>query len=115
VTEACTTRSKTHTQAHRAGGESILIVMQRLTPLLILILAFVAALSLSGLNVGTARAGLGIGGLAIALAAQKSLENLIGGVSLLMDKAVHVGSLCKISNQVGTVEDIGLRGSLLSN
>jgi MscS family membrane protein len=98
-----------HTQAHRAGGESILIVMQRLTRVLMVIIVFVAALALFGLHVGTALAGLGIGGLAIALAAQKSLENLIGGVSLLMDKAVHVGNFCKIGNQAGTVEDIGLR------
>jgi len=47
--------------------------------------------------------------LAIALGAQKSLENLIGGVSLLMDKAVHVGNFCRIGNELGTVEDIGLR------
>jgi MscS family membrane protein len=98
-----------HTQAHGAGGESILIVMQRLTRVLMVIIVFVAALALFGLHVGTALAGLGIGGLAIALAAQKSLENLIGGVSLLMDKAVHVGNSCKIGTQVGTVEDIGLR------
>jgi MscS family membrane protein len=98
-----------HTQAHHAGGESILIVMQRLTRVLMLIIVFVAALALFGLHVGTALAGLGIGGLALALAAQKSLENLIGGVSLLMDKAVGVGNFCKIGNQVGTVEDIGLR------
>lgn len=96
-------------QKHRVGGESILIVMQRLTRVLILIVVLVAALALFGLNVGTAPAGLGIGGLAIALAAQKSLENLIGGVSLLMDKAVHVGNFCKIGDHVGTVEDIGLR------
>ena len=57
----------------------------------------------------TALVGLGIGGLAIALAAQKSLENLIGGVSLLMDKAVQVGDFCRIGDRVGTVEDIGLR------
>jgi MscS family membrane protein len=97
------------TQAHRAGGESILIVMQRLTRVLMVIIVFVAALALFGLHVGTALAGLGIGGLAIALAAQKSLENLIGGVSLLMDKAVHVGNFCKIGTQAGAVEDIGLR------
>src|SRR5271169_5398123 len=57
----------------------------------------------------TAFAGLGIGGLAIALAAQKTLENVLGGVSLLMDKAVQVGDFCKIGTEMGTVEDIGLR------
>jgi MscS family membrane protein len=97
-----------HTRAHR-GGESILILMQRLTRVAMVIFVVVAALALFGLNAKTALAGLGIGGLAIALAAQKSLENLLGGVSLLMDKAVHVGDFCRIGDRVGTVEDIGLR------
>lgn len=96
-------------QAQQKGGESILIVMQRLTHVVLLTIALLVGLALFGLNVTTTLAGLGIGGLAIALAAQKSLENLIGGVSLLMDKAVQVGDFCQIGNQVGTVEDIGLR------
>jgi MscS family membrane protein len=99
--------SRSQTQ-HR-GGESILVLMQRLTRIVMLIFAFVAALALFGIDVKTTLAGLGIGGLAIALGAQKSLENLIGGISLLMDRAVHVGNFCKIGNQLGTVEDIGLR------
>src|SRR5271166_5376388 len=96
-------------QVQHRGGESILVLMQRLTRIVMLILAFVAALALFGINVKTTLAGLGIGGLAIALAAQKSLENLIGGLSLLMDKAVHVGDFCEIGGRLGTVEDIGLR------
>ena len=99
--------SRSRTQ--RSGGESILIVMQRLTHIALLITALVLALAIFGFNVKTMLAGLGIGGLAIALAAQKTLENLIGGVSLLMDKAVHVGDFCRIGNELGTVEDIGLR------
>jgi MscS family membrane protein len=67
------------------------------------------ALVIFGFNVTTTLAGLGIGGLAIALAAQKTLENFIGGVSLLMDKAVQVGDFCRIGDRLGTVEDIGLR------
>jgi MscS family membrane protein len=102
-------RAVNRSQTQNRGGESILVLMQRLTRIVMLIIAFVAALALFGINVKTTLAGLGIGGLAIALGAQKSLENLIGGVSLLMDKAVHVGNFCKIGNQVGTVEDIGLR------
>ncbi len=69
----------------------MLILMQRLNRVGILIIALVAALALLGLNVTTALAGLGIGGLAVALAAQKTLENLIGGISLLLDKAIQVG------------------------
>jgi len=97
------------TRTQHKGGESILIVMQRLNRIVLLTIALLVALAIFGLNVKTTLAGLGIGGLAIALAAQKSLENLIGGVSLLMDKAVQVGDFCRIGDRVGTVEDIGLR------
>jgi MscS family membrane protein len=97
------------TRSHRKGGESILVLIQRITRVAIVIIAVVAASAVFGLDVKTALTGLGIGGLAIALAAQKSLENLIGGVSLLMDKAVQVGDFCRIGDRVGTVEDIGLR------
>jgi MscS family membrane protein len=93
----------------RGGGESILVMMQRLTRIVMLIIAFVAAMALFGINVKTTLAGLGIGGLAVALGAQKTLENIVGGVSLLMDKAVHVGDFCEIGGKLGTVEDIGLR------
>ena len=93
----------------RGGGESILVMMQRLTHIVMLIIAFVAAMALFGINVKTTLAGLGIGGLAVALGAQKTLENIVGGVSLLMDKAVHVGDFCEIGGRLGTVEDIGLR------
>jgi MscS family membrane protein len=113
LTATITDRGYEHA-VHRArtqqkGGESILIVMQRLTHILLVIIALLIGLALFGFNVTTTLAGLGIGGLAIALAAQKSLENLIGGVSLLMDKAVQVGDFCQIGTQLGTVEDIGLR------
>ena len=97
------------TRTQHKGGESILIIMQRITRILLVIVALVVALALFGLNVTTTLAGLGIGGLAVALAAQKTLENLIGGLSLLMDKAVHVGDFCRIGDQLGTVEDVGLR------
>ena len=92
-----------------SGGESILVLMQRVNRIVLLIIAFVAAMAFFGVDVKTTLAGLGIGGLAIALGAQKTLENFIGGVSLLMDKAVHTGDFCEIGGKLGTVEDIGLR------
>ena len=102
-------RALNRMRTQHKGGESILVLMRRLTRILLLIIALVGALALFGFDVKTMLAGLGIGGLAIALAAQKTLENLIGGVSLLMDKAVHVGDFCQVGDEVGTVEDIGLR------
>ena len=109
ITDRSFEHAVNRTRTQHGGGESILIVMQRLTRIMLLIIASVAALGLFGINVKTTLAGLGIGGLAIALAAQKTLENLIGGVSLLMDKAIRVGDFCQIGGQLGTVEDIGLR------
>lgn len=58
-------------------------------------------------------AGLGVGGLAIALAARPSVENLIGGMSLFADKPIRVGDYCKYGDMAGTVEAIGLRSSRL--
>jgi MscS family membrane protein len=56
-------------------------------------------------------AGLGIGGIAVALAAQKTLENVIGGLSLIFDRAVCVGDFLKVGDASGTVESIGLRST----
>lgn len=56
-------------------------------------------------------AGLGVGGLAIALAAQPTIENLIGGLNLFADKPIRVGEVCKYGDAVGTVEAIGIRSS----
>ena len=54
-------------------------------------------------------AGLGVGGLAIALAAQGTLENFIGGIILYADQPVKVGDICNFGARRGTVEDVGLR------
>lgn len=56
-------------------------------------------------------AGLGVGGLAIALAAQPTIENLIGGMSLFADKPMQVGDYCKFGTDEGTVEGIGIRST----
>jgi MscS family membrane protein len=64
-----------------------------------------------GLPVYGIIAGLGVGGLAIALAAQPTIENLIGGMSLFADKSIRVGDFCKCGTDEGTVEAIGIRST----
>lgn len=76
---------------------------------IVLLLMIAAILSSWGYNTTTILAGLGVGGLAIALVAQKTIENLFGGVAVITDQPVTVGDFCKFGDQVGTVEDVGLR------
>jgi MscS family membrane protein len=68
-------------------------------------------LAAGGYPVGTLLAGLGIGGLAIAFGAQKTIENVFGSLSLVVDQPFRVGDFVSVDNFVGTVEDIGLRST----
>jgi MscS family membrane protein len=66
-----------------------------------------------GLPVLSVVAGLGIGGLAVALAVRPTLENLIGGVILYVDRPVTVGDFCSFGDQMGTVQSVGIRSTKL--
>jgi len=79
----------------------------------ILVVAFLAiyAAGFFGIPVAPLLAGLGVGGLAIALAVRPTLKNVIGGLILFADKPVRVGDFCRYGDQVGTVEEIGLRST----
>jgi MscS family membrane protein len=74
-------------------------------------LGVLAVMQNLGVNVTALITGLGVGGLAIALAAQKSIENLFGGMTLVVDQPVRVGDFCRFGDQVGTVETVGLRST----
>lgn len=96
---------------NRINTQSMMTLLQKLVKAAILIFIALAILRTMGFKINTALAGLGIGGLAFALAAQKTLENLFGGVSILSDQVIRVGDTCKIGNQTGVVEDISLRST----
>jgi MscS family membrane protein len=81
---------------------------RRLIKVLIWFLAGVILLERAGVNVTALFAGLGLGGVAVALAARKTIENMFGGISLITREAMRVGDFCKVNGQTGTVEDIGL-------
>src|SRR5215469_16397873 len=87
------------------------MLMQRFLKAVVIFLCFLALLSLFGVDTKAALAGLGIGGIAIAFAAQKTLENLLGGVSVIFDQVVKVGDFCRLGDRSGTVEDISLRST----
>ena len=75
------------------------------------IVALLVALAQFGYPVGTLLAGLGIGGIAVALAAQKTVEHLFGSVSLAADRAFRVGDWVRAGPTEGTIERIGLRST----
>jgi MscS family membrane protein len=64
-------------------------------------------------NVATLIAGLGIGGLAIALAAKETLENLLGSFTIFLDKPFVVGDMVRVSGITGVVEKVGFRSTRL--
>jgi MscS family membrane protein len=97
----------------RMTERSLISLARRLLNAFVFVMVGLIALSTVGVNVTTALAGLGIGGLAIGLGAQKTFENLLGGISILTDRALQIGDLCRIGDQTGTVEDIGLRSTRL--
>src|ERR1017187_5361761 len=97
--------------AGRTGTGTLMVLGERLLTALVAIVAVLATLGILGFNLTTVLAGLGIGGIAIAFAAQKTLENLFGGVSVLADEVIRVGDFCRFGDRVGTVEDISLRST----
>ncbi len=98
---------------HRNFSSSVLPMLSRLVKIAILMLALAAVLSDWGYNATTIIAGLGVGSIALALAAQKTIENFFGSVSVISDRPVSVGDFCRFGDRLGTVEDIGLRSTRL--
>jgi MscS family membrane protein len=94
-----------------ASSRSLLPLGARTAKVLVLAIATVAILSLLGYPVASLVAGLGLGGLALALAAQKTVENLFGAFSIGVDQPFREGDFVKIEEFVGTVEAIGLRST----
>jgi MscS family membrane protein len=97
-----------------AGGpaDAGLVPLGRKTiKVLIGALAGLAALDSFGFDVTALLAGLGVGGIAVALAAQKSVENLFGALTLMTDRPVRPGDFCRFGDRIGTVEEVGLRST----
>lgn len=92
---------------------SIVSLIRRFVEVCIFIIVGLVVLHGLGFDVSAALAGVGIGTLALGLGAQKTFENLFGGVSVLFDKVIQIGDVCKVNNQTGVVEDIGLRSTRL--
>ena len=94
------------------GGSRVLLMpVARLIKFVALAGAILLWLDNAGYKVTTLLAGLSISGVAVALASQKSLENIFGAVTLFSSRPVKVGDFCRFGNEIGTVEEIGLRAT----
>ena len=93
----------------RPGAVVLIHPVANAVKLLIGIGAVLMYLDKLGINITTMLAGLGVGGIAFALALQKPLEDVLGAVTLYTQQPIRVGDFCRIGNETGTVEEIGLR------
>ncbi len=94
------------------GGSRVLLMpVARLIKFVALAGAILLWLDNAGYKVTTLLAGLSISGVAVALASQKSLENLFGALTLFTSRPVKVGDFCRFGNEIGTIEEIGLRAT----
>ena len=77
----------------------------------IVVMGVILILQNNGYNVASLIAGLGIGGLAVALAARETLANFFGSITILLDKPFRVGDWVKIGSEEGTIEEVGFRST----
>src|SRR5579872_6202344 len=95
----------------QAVSYSVLPLGRQILKLTLFLIAILSVLSAWGYNTTAILAGVGVGGIAIALAAQKTIEDLFGGISVISDRPVLVGDVCRFGDRTGTVMHIGLRST----
>lgn len=99
------------TRRGNLAGTSAVLFVRRGAKIALIVFGIITILSNFGFDVTTGLAALGIGGIALALGAQKTVENFVGSVTLIADQPVRVGDFCKVGDTVGTVEQIGMRST----
>ncbi len=99
------------TGRHSAMTEMLLPVLSLLLRVTVIVVGLMIVLQLFELDVAAVLTGLGIGGLAFALAAQDTLKNFFGSFTLIADRTFFVGDLVKIGANEGTVESVGVRST----
>jgi MscS family membrane protein len=91
------------------AGLSAVLFLRRAAKGALVVMGVIFILSTFGFDISTWLAALGIGGIALALGTQKTVENFVGSVTLIADHPVRVGDFCKAGDVVGTIEQIGMR------
>ena len=98
-------------RGRRSADTALVRLLNRLSKAAAVIIAVLFLLYLSDVDLTAALTGLGVGGLAIGFGAQKTIENLFGGIMVISDKPINVGDVCRAGEVFGTVEDIGIRST----
>lgn len=93
--------------------EHALSLIKKVSSFVIWSIGVITALNNAGVDVGALIAGLGIGGVAIALAAQDTAKNIFAGMMILFDRPFKIGELITIDGTTGYVEDMGIRSTKL--
>ena len=97
--------------SHMTAVASLLRLARRFADIIVIFVGVLVLFRRLSIDPTPALAGLGVGGIAVALAAQKTLENVIGGMSLIFDRAVTEGDFLKVGDTVGSVDHVGLRST----
>ncbi len=98
-------------RANRLEATAMVRLINRLLKSAAVIVAGLVLLYLAGIDLTAVLAGLGVGGLAIGFGAQRTIDNLFGGIMVISDKPVNIGDTCRVGEYFGSVEDIGLRST----
>ncbi|HIF15067.1 MAG TPA: mechanosensitive ion channel family protein [Bacteroidetes bacterium] len=93
--------------------DQIIPIIKKGLKLGIWVLGSIVALNNAGFNVGALIAGLGIGGLAFAMAAKDSISNIFGGITIFADRHFRLNDRIKVAGYDGSVKDIGIRSTRL--
>jgi MscS family membrane protein len=100
-------------QNNRPGAVVLLRPAANAIKLLVALGAVLLWLDNIGVNITTLLAGLGVGGVAVALALQKPMEDVFGAVTLYSQQPIRIGDFCRVGTVLGTIEEIGLRTTRL--
>ena len=112
IIDYLSTRAMARAQAlGHVGSISFLLLARRAAKLTVLFLLLLASLSAIGVDMTAGLTALGIGGIAIALGSQKTIEHFVGSLSVVADRVVRIGDFCRFGTLLGTVEDIGIRST----
>jgi MscS family membrane protein len=111
--DVATTRMTTAAWAvRRPASRALLSLIGRVAKVIVIAIATIGFLGGIGLPVASLLAGLGIGGIALAFGAQKTVENLFGAIAIGVDQPLREGDFVLVEADVlGTVETVGLRST----